>query len=189
MRHVPNILTSLRLFGVPLVVWCLMTEATTAAFWLFVFAGLTDAVDGAIARMFNARSRLGLWLDPIADKVLLVSLYIALGLRGDLPFWLVVLVVLRDVLIVLYVAVYVLAGALTSTPLFISKINTAAQMILVAILMARLGPGWESLMLEQAFIIVVAVTTGASGAAYLLTNRVKGRGTLDPNLPLCTFSH
>lgn len=168
VKHVPNALTILRLCSVPLIVWLMAEGAMAAAFWLFVAAGLTDAVDGAIARLFDAKSRLGMWLDPLADKVLLVSIYLTLGVQDHIPLWLVVLVVLRDVLIVLYAVVYVLAGAFSGTPLFISKINTAVQIVLAALVLAYLGPGWGGPVLIEIFVIVVGVTTVASGAAYLM---------------------
>lgn len=168
MRHVPNILTMLRLLSVPVTVWLMVEGRMAPAFWLFVAAGVTDAVDGAVARLFDARSRLGMWLDPLADKVLLVSIYLVMGMQEHIPLWLVVLVVLRDVLILLYAVVYVLAGSFTGTPLFISKINTAAQILLAAVVLARLGLGWGGPMLSEAFVYVVAVTTVASGAAYLM---------------------
>lgn len=168
MRHVPNLLTLARLLAVPAIVWLIVAGEAVAAFWLYAAAGLTDALDGAIARLFDARSRLGTWLDPLADKVMLVSVFVTLGVAGHLPLWLVVLAVLRDVLIVLYAVVYVLAGAFEGTPLFISKINTAAQILLAGIVLADLGPGWGGPMLAEAFVYVVAATTVASSAAYLL---------------------
>lgn len=168
IRHVPNALTILRLFSVPLTVWLMATGTMAGAFWLFVAAGLTDAVDGAVARLFDARSRLGAWLDPLADKVLLVAIYITLGYQDQLPLWLTVLVVLRDLLIVLYVLVHAVAGSFSGSPLFISKVNTAAQLTLAAVVLARLGLDWGSPALEDILVGVVALTTIASGAAYLV---------------------
>lgn len=168
MRHVPNALTFLRLLSVPAIVWLMMAGRLDAAFWLFAAAGVTDAVDGAIARMFDAHSRLGQWLDPLADKVMLVAVYVMLGVGGQIPLWLVVLVVLRDVVIVLYAVVYVLAGAFAGSPLLISKINTAAQIVLAALVLAYHGLGWGGAVLTEAFVTVVAVTTIASAAAYLI---------------------
>lgn len=168
IRHVPNALTILRLISVPLTVWLMVNGMMAPAFWLFVGAGLTDAVDGAVARMFDAKTRLGTWLDPLADKVLLVAVFVTLGAQGHIALWLVVLVALRDVLIVLYAVVYVLAGAFTGTPLFISKINTAAQLVLAALVLAHLGLDWGGVVLVEIFVYVVAATTIASGAAYLM---------------------
>lgn len=168
IRHVPNALTILRLLSVPLTVWLLVHAMAGAAFWLFIAAGITDAVDGAVARLANARTRLGTWLDPLADKALLVSVYVTLAALGHLPVWLVVLVTLRDVVIVLYAVVYVLAGSFRGTPLFISKINTAAQLMLAALVLAHVGLGWGAPVLVDAFVVVVAATTTASAAAYLM---------------------
>ncbi|HLO77380.1 MAG TPA: CDP-alcohol phosphatidyltransferase family protein [Magnetospirillum sp.] len=168
IRHVPNALTILRLFSVPVTVWLVTLGLYGAAFWLFVGAGVTDAVDGAIARLANARSRLGTWLDPLADKALLVSVYVTLAWLDQVPVWLVVLVVLRDVVIVLYAVVYVLAGRFSGAPLFISKINTAAQLMLAALVLAHLGFGWGRPAVVDAFVVVVAATTVASAAGYLM---------------------
>lgn len=168
VRHVPNVLTVLRLISVPLIVGLMARDLWGGAFWLFVGAGLTDAVDGTIARMFDAKTRLGMWLDPLADKALLVSVYVVLAAAGLLPLWLVVLVALRDVLIVLYALVYLLAGTFAGTPLFISKINTAAQLALAALVLAHQGLDWGRPALVDIFVIVVAATTTASGTAYLM---------------------
>jgi cardiolipin synthase (CMP-forming) len=168
VRHVPNFLTLLRLLSVPLTVWLMTQDAMAPAFWLFIAAGVTDAVDGAVARLFDARTRLGAWLDPLADKVLLVAVFVVLGIQEHIPLWLVVMVVLRDVVIVMYAVVYVLAGSFTGSPILISKINTLAQIVLAALVLARLGPGWGGPMLTEAFVTVVAITTVASGSAYLM---------------------
>lgn len=168
VRHVPNALTILRLLSVPVTVWLLGHDAPAAAFWLFAAAGVTDAVDGAVARLANARTWLGTWLDPLADKALLVSVFVALAAQTLLPLWLVVLVVLRDVLIVLYAVVYMLAGTFQGTPLLISKINTAAQLALAGLVLGHLGLGWGHAVMVDIFVIVVAVTTTASGMAYLI---------------------
>ena len=168
VRHVPNALTILRLFSVPLTVWLMLRGHYGAAFWLFVGAGVTDAVDGAVARLANARSRLGMWLDPLADKVLLVSVYVALAAQAYLPLWLVVLVVLRDAVIVLYAVVYVLAGTFGGTPLLISKINTAAQLALAASVLAHLGFDWGPPALVDVLVLVAAAPTVASAAGYLM---------------------
>jgi cardiolipin synthase len=167
LHHVPNALTLLRLVSVPVTVWLMLHGRMEAALWLFIAAGVTDAVDGAIARLFDARTALGSLLDPLADKVLLVSTYVVLGLLDLLPQWLVVLVVLRDVLIVLYAVVYMLAGSFSGSPILISKVNTVAQIVLAGLVLARLGPGWGGSGIEDIFVAVVAITTIASGSAYL----------------------
>lgn len=168
VRHIPNALTILRLLSVPLIVWLMAAGEMGWAFWLFIAAGITDAVDGAVARLCDARTRLGQWLDPLADKVMLVAVFITLGIAGHLPLWLVVLVVLRDLLIVLYALVYVVAGTFDGSPLFISKINTATQILSAAVVLGHLGQGWGGPMLVQAFIYAAGFTTIASGAVYLM---------------------
>ena len=168
MRNLPNILSTLRLLSVPVTVWLMMQGYMAAAFWLFVAAGVTDAVDGAVARLFDARTAIGAWLDPLADKALLVSTFVVLGWQEHIPLWLVVLVVLRDVLIVAYAVVYVLAGEFSGSPILVSKINTVTQIFLAALVLAHLGLGWGGAQLIEAFVYGVAGTTVASGAAYLM---------------------
>ena len=99
--NLPNLITLARLLSVPLTIWLIFSERYGAAFWVFVGAGVSDALDGYIAKRFDRRTRLGAMLDPAADKAMLVGVYVTLGLAGQLPSWLVALVVLRDVLIVL----------------------------------------------------------------------------------------
>jgi cardiolipin synthase len=96
----PNFITIARIFMVPAIVWLLFAEAYQPAFFLFLLAGLSDALDGFVAKQFNQRSELGAYLDPLADKVMLVAIYVLLGIFDHLPNWLVILVVSRDVAIV-----------------------------------------------------------------------------------------
>jgi cardiolipin synthase len=166
---VANLITLARLFSVPLAIWLVLSNAMTAAFWLFVAAGLSDAVDGFIAKHLDQRSQLGALLDPLADKTLLVSLYITLGVAGLLPNWLVILVVFRDVLIV---GGYLLAMAVSQTirtrPLAISKLNTALQIALVAVVLGRLGLRVDDHHLGAVLVYAVALTTALSGAGYVV---------------------
>jgi len=167
--NLPNIITLGRLLSVPLAIWLVLSGWLTAAFWLFVAAGLSDAVDGFVAKRFNMRSRLGALLDPIADKTLLVSMYVTLGIAGHLPNWLVILVVFRDVLIIGgYLLVATLAQTMRSEPLLISKLNTALQIALIGIVLARLGLDLDDFGLSTVLIYAVAVTTVVSGAGYLV---------------------
>lgn len=142
----------------------------TAAFWMFFAAGVTDALDGTLARLLNARTVLGGYLDPLADKALLVGIYATLGWTGHLPVWLVALVILRDLLILGGGA---LAWAMSRVlrmhrPLFISKVNTTAQIALAGLVLAKLGLGVGDWGLTSWAVPLVAVTTLASGFAYLL---------------------
>jgi cardiolipin synthase (CMP-forming) len=167
--NLPNLITLGRLLCVPVAIWLVLSDDLRAAFWLFVAAGLSDAVDGFIAKRFNQRSKLGALLDPIADKALLVSMYVTLGVAGHLPNWLVILVVFRDALIVGgFLLVTALAHAMRWEPLFISKLNTALQIALIAVVLARLGAGIPDFGLGGLLIYAVAATTVISGAAYLV---------------------
>jgi cardiolipin synthase len=167
--NLPNLITLGRLVCVPLAIWLILEERYALAFWVFVGAGVSDGVDGYIAKHFNQRTRLGAMLDPAADKLLLAGVYLTLGYAGQLPAWLVGLVVLRDVLIVLGVGViHAIAGAPRQFgPLYISKINTFIQIALVGFVLARLGLGIEAGTTAWLLIVVAGITTVLSGLAYL----------------------
>src|SRR5437763_6265642 len=97
---IPNLITLARILLVPVVVWAIASNQMLFAFLLFVAAGISDAVDGFLAKRFGMTSELGAYLDPLADKVLIVSIYVSLGFVGAIPLWLVILVVSRDIMIV-----------------------------------------------------------------------------------------
>lgn len=169
LGFLPNLVTLARLLAVPLVVWLSLTGQWAPAFWVFFAASITDGLDGFLARSLDARSRLGAYLDAIADKVLLVSVYITLGQAGQIPLWLVILVVSRDVLIVGGVLMlHTLDQTPAMAPILISKANTVAQLILAGIVLADIGLGIVSPGVVPALVLVVAVTTVASGGAYLI---------------------
>lgn len=166
---VPNVITLMRLCAVPLAVWLVLRQRLDLAFWLFVAAGLSDAVDGYLARVWHARSALGAILDPLADKALLVAMYVTLAAVGVLPDWLAILVVFRDLVIVGGVCVlYVLGQRVAIRPIFVSKVNTAAQIALAALALVLAGFRLDAGPLQAVLEIVVAVTTLASGGAYVL---------------------
>lgn len=165
----PNAITLARLLCVPVAVWLILNEELALAFWLFVAAGLSDAVDGFIAKRFDQRSALGALMDPLADKALLVSMYVTLGIANHLPNWLVILVVFRDILIVGgYLFTVALTQPIRSHPLAISKINTALQIALIAIVLAHIGLQLPDYGLVTVLIYAVGATTIASGAGYLV---------------------
>ena len=166
---VANLVTLALLFSVPLAIWLILNNHMTAAFWLFVVAGVSDMVDGTIAKLLNQRSELGALLDPIADKVLLVTMCVTLGLAGWLPSWLVILVVFRDVLIVGgYLLSMAVSQPIRSRPLAVSKLNTGLQIVLVAVVLARLGLGIDDHHLSDVLIYAVGLTTVLSGAGYVV---------------------
>jgi cardiolipin synthase len=165
--NIPNSLTLLRIVLVPLVVWLIIDHEMTAAFLLFLLAGFSDAADGYIAKRYGWRSELGAYLDPIADKALLVSIYVTLGLAGHLPVWLVIAVVSRDILIVGAVVLsWMLSRPLTMHPLLISKVNTFAQIVLAGLVLAELGLGLGLEPVVKVLIWVTGALTILSAAAY-----------------------
>jgi cardiolipin synthase (CMP-forming) len=166
--NLPNLITIGRILLVPVTVWLIISGEFSLAFMAFVAAGISDGVDGFIARKFNQRSELGAYLDPIADKALLVSIYISLGLLKFLPAWLVLLVVTRDVLIVgAVVLAWVVNKPMVVAPSMASKVNTAGQIILAGLVLGLLG---LEVRMEQALsagYAVVAILTLGSGALYM----------------------
>jgi len=167
--NVPNLITLMRLLSVPLAIWLILSERFGVAFGVFVGAGVSDALDGYIAKRFDCRTKIGALLDPVADKALLSSVYVALGIGGLLPDWLVILVVFRDVLIVGgFVLIQTLSAPRNFDPLYISKINTLAQIALVAYVLARLGLGMADGRITEVLVAATALTTVLSGLSYLV---------------------
>ena len=140
--NISNALTLMRIIMVPLIVWLIITQEMAAAFVLFLLAGLSDAADGYLAKRFGWQTELGAYLDPIADKALLVSVYLTLGFTNHLPVWLVIAVVSRDILIIgAFILSWILSRPVTVSPLLVSKANTLAQLVLASLVLAELGLG------------------------------------------------
>lgn len=164
----PNLITLFRILLVPLVVWALLVGEYSLAFVAFLVAGVSDGVDGYIARRFDQRSELGAYLDPVADKALLVATFVVLGILEELPIWLVVLVVSRDALIMGAIMIALLMGTpIAIRPLFVSKTNTAVQIALVVWTLAELAWGTRVPAIHATLIGVATVLTVLSGLAYL----------------------
>ncbi|MEG3620172.1 CDP-alcohol phosphatidyltransferase family protein [Magnetovibrio sp. PR-2] len=167
MVNLPNIITLLRIGATPVVVWLIVEGHLIWAFWVFVAAGVSDALDGFLAKQFDMETELGKYLDPIADKALLVSTYITLGINGYIPNWLVILVVFRDIAIVGGALLFeTMTHSLTMQPLMISKLNTALQIVLVCAVMAVVGYSVELHGILDVLVSVTAVATIASGLTY-----------------------
>ena len=163
----PNVISFCRLCLVPFTVWLVLQHRLAEAFALFVLAGLSDAVDGWLARR-GAGSAVGAVLDPLADKALMMTMYVTLAVIGALPDWLAILVVFRDILIIGGVLLLTLTGqSVTIRPLLISKINTALQIVLVAAVLFLSGFDLHLPWLATTLIWAVAISTLASGAAYV----------------------
>ena len=167
--NLPTVITLARLLSVPLTIWLIFEARFGVAFWVFVGAGLSDALDGYIAKRFDRRTRIGALLDPAADKAMLAGVYVSLGLAGQLPAWLVVLVVSRDFLIVLgFFVIHFSTVPKQLDPLYISKLNTLVQIALVVFVLARLGLDIEAEPASSLLIAAAAVTTVLSGLSYLV---------------------
>lgn len=167
--NIPNLITLTRLMSVPLMIWLIVSDCFGAAFCVFAGAGVSDALDGFIAKRFDCRTRLGALLDPAADKALLSSVYVALGSAGKLPDWLVILVVFRDATIIGgFVLLQTLAAPRKFDPLYISKLNTLVQITLVCYVLGRLGIGLADGLATDILVWLTAATTVLSGMSYLV---------------------
>ncbi|UXN60579.1 CDP-alcohol phosphatidyltransferase family protein [Phyllobacterium zundukense] len=166
---IPNYITIFRFILVPFIVMALLSGYVGAALIGFVIAGISDGIDGFIARRYNQGSELGAYLDPIADKLLLVSLFVVLGFVKELPVWLVVIVVSRDIFIIGAVLLGAVIGKpLEMHPLFVSKANTAFQIILVTVTLADIAFDFSLAGVRMVLVWIVALLTAASAAAYLM---------------------
>jgi cardiolipin synthase (CMP-forming) len=164
----PNIITVARLLMVPLIVWLIVSGYTQAAFAAFVAAGVSDAADGYIAKRYHMETELGAYLDPLADKSLIVCVCITLGINGALPLWLVIAIVSRDILIVTAVVLsWVMDNPVKIRPHIVSKANTVAQIVLVATVLADEGLKLGLGDLRTFLIAIAAVLTAGSLASYL----------------------
>ena len=166
---IPNIITLGRILLVPVIVWAIASNQMAIAFAIFIIAGVSDAVDGFLAKRFNMASELGALLDPLADKALLVSIYIALGTWGAVPRWIVILVVSRDLMIVAAVIVsWLVDKPIPMKPLMVSKLNTVAQVAFAALVLGSLGFGFNPTPYDHILMGFVTVFTLASVSLYLV---------------------
>ena len=166
--NLPNLITIGRLVLVPVVLVAIAENRLDIAFWLFLIAGISDGVDGFIARRWNLRTELGAHLDPLADKALLIGIYITLSFAGLAPKWLMILIVSRDLAILgAILLAWFLHRTIEIRPLFISKATTAAQITLAALILSGGSFDWTIAPLLRPGNAVVAGLTVISGAVYL----------------------
>jgi len=164
----PNLITLARLLLAPLAVSMIISQRFVEAFLIFLAAGVSDAVDGFIAKRFDLRTELGAYLDPLADKALLVSIYVTLAIVGELPPAIAILVVSRDLMILFAVLVSWLMGKpVAINPVWVSKLNTAAQIAFAAYVLGAKASGLNPPPLLEAAVWVVAALTLASGGVYI----------------------
>ena len=164
---VPNLITCLRIILAPIFIIYLINDRILFALIVFIIAGLTDGLDGIIARIFNQKSDLGAYLDPLADKILLVSAFVVMGVRGYLPPWLIVVVITRDLLILLGVlTLYLTRTPFRVKPFLLSKVTTFFQLVTVFFGLAK---GYFDLWdrFDEAVFWSTAVFTISSGLVYM----------------------
>jgi cardiolipin synthase len=167
-RSLPNIVTVLRILAVPVVVVLLMGNTLATAFWIILVAGLSDGLDGFLAKRFDAVTRLGTYLDPIADKALLIAVFVCLTLMGLIPGWIVCLVIMRDLLIIGGVLLSnVIELDLNVEPIAVSKLNTVLQIALVMSALMQPALKLELPYLTDLLIYPAGLTTIVSGILYL----------------------
>lgn len=169
MRHIPNLITLIRMILVAPIVVALLRDDLVMATVLFAAAAVSDGIDGFLARRFGWRSSLGSILDPLADKALLVTMFITLGLLGKLPRWLMAAAIARDVVILVGALAYRWRiGRLTAHPSAVSKLNTACQALFILALVAHakfsLPPPWVATLLGAVAFALIVV----SGLDYVL---------------------
>ncbi|MFT5135880.1 MAG: cardiolipin synthase [Arenicella sp.] len=178
MIYIPNLLTLARIALVPWLIVLLQEQQFLMSLIVFVVAGITDGLDGYIAKHYNAQTQLGAILDPLADKALLVSSFVMLSMMQLIPFWLVVAVVFRDIVIVCGYLIFILFfGAVETQPLKISKLNTFLQIVFIIIVLGMLAGASELSILIPPLSYAVLITSIASGCAYVYIGAVKATQT------------
>ena len=166
--NLPNLITIARILMVPVVVWAIASREMQIAFLLFLAAGVSDAVDGFLAKNLGMASELGAHLDPLADKTLIVSIYVSLGITEAIPRWLVILVVSRDILIIGGVMLaWFLGRPMTVKPLLVSKLNTAAQIVFACLVLAALAFRFDPEPAQAVIMWTVAALTLLSVGFYV----------------------
>ena len=166
---VPNLISLARLLAVPVAAYLIVERYYPAAFWLFMTACLSDGVDGFVAKRFDVESVVGKYLDPLADKALLLAVFLSLGSVGQIAVWVVFLIIFRDFLIIGgAILFHSVTQSLEMEPLRLSKVNTVLQFALAGLVLARLGLDVSFGLVESLLIYAVAATTIASGAFYVV---------------------
>lgn len=175
LRQLPNIISSIRMLLVVPIALELAHAHFVATLWLFAVAGASDAVDGFLAKRFGWQSELGGMLDPLADKLMLATVFVVLAVSGAVPVWLAAAVIARDVIIVLGAAAYrLLLGPVAAHPSVISKLNTLAQILFILEVIGAAQFGWPAFV-SVLLGALVFLTVCVSGIDYVL---VYGRQAL-----------
>ncbi len=167
-KFIPNVISAIRIALVLPILLMIKNGNFGFAIGLFLLAGLSDIIDGYLAKQFNWHTRLGALLDPVADKLLVASLFIILAYSEHIPIWLAIAVILRDVIIILGAIAYnFLVGPVQGEPTRVSKINTALQLLFLLFALSRAGFGWPNDILLTIMSVVVLATVIISGIDYI----------------------
>jgi cardiolipin synthase len=168
LSNLPNLITLARMLMTPLAVLMIISQRFLPAFVIFILAGVSDAIDGFIAKNFDLRTELGAYLDPLADKALLTSIYVSLAIYAGLSAWIAITVVTRDVMILVAVLVsWLLDKPVEIRPVWVSKLNTVAQIALAGFALGVRAYGLDPLPAQTVLEWTVAATTLASGGVYI----------------------
>lgn len=167
LRYLPNLITCIRFILIAPILWALFRKSYPLAFYLFLIAGLSDGLDGLLARFFGWTTHLGALLDPLADKLLLMGSFIVLAYLKQIPLWLTVMVIGRDIWIMGGALIYrYWVGPLDYKPVWISKLNTFLQLVLVTLLIIKLAFFAFPDRIIQHLVAAVFVTTLLSFVQY-----------------------
>lgn len=176
-RDIPNALCVLRIALVPFLLWCIVTRQFALATLLFGFAGFTDILDGYLARRFEWHSSLGAVLDPIADKVLTIGVFVSLIVVGLVPRWLAALVIGRDILIMLGGLLYrAMIGPFEAGARWAGKFNTATMLLFVLLLLARAASGYPGQQVVTTIGAILVASVLVSGFDYVRVWSGQARG-------------
>jgi len=166
----PNAISVLRIVLVPPILILIFGDGFAWALLLFFVAGFSDGIDGYLAKRFNWHTRLGALLDPVADKLLVAGLFIALAVTGEIPVWLAAVVILRDVVIMAGATAYnFIVKPVDGEPTRISKLNTVIQMLFLLYVLSRAAYGWPPDITITVLGAAVFVTVVISGVDYVVS--------------------
>ena len=168
--NLPNFITLLRIGAIPIFLIFLTDERYTDALIIFILAGVTDSLDGALARLTNSHTALGAFIDPLADKLLLVSSFLILAFLGHIPRWLAILVISRDVIILVgFTVLYFITGhSIAVRPTLVGKVSTFFQLLTVTLTLVRLhNAAWQFPLLWQVTLALAGGAVTVSGFQYL----------------------
>ncbi|MDQ6954677.1 MAG: CDP-alcohol phosphatidyltransferase family protein [Mariprofundaceae bacterium] len=169
LLNIPNILTLARIVMTPVIVYMVLTEQAWLALILIVIAGVTDILDGAIARYYKLHTAVGAYLDPLADKIMLISLFVTLFIIKEVPLFVFLAIIFRDIIIVLGAIIYeMLTHRLTMQPSQISKATTFVQISYVALLLLNMAMAIPDIFLQISMWLTFVLTC-ASGLHYLVS--------------------